>query len=299
LDLAVELQKYISLRDLKKLPGIEEKTEEVKERAQVMFSKIRGNLEDMKRESVEKMKREVETSKREWEKEYNEEHVSNAEVCRFKLKLPSIKCFEESKEKKNVESERVHEEVEEGLMEYYGGQLKKHSLELNKKSLEFLIARVLQGKKMKLKSVYRLSKKSKKFEAQKFVNESKDKKNLLILCVSEQGMEFGGMAKSGWNSDDPINGNMLFSLTKGTLHPQLRKMDSDNALSILPGAGPCFGKRDLVISDNCCKEAGSSSSLGDVFEYKGDPKLKETYLGGASKFKLRDCLIYEVKGEVD
>ena len=182
----------------------------------------------------------------------------------------------------------------EELEGFYKKTLNKHELSLTEDSLRFLISKVLRNQKKKLTCKYKISKKKNKFEAVKFQKYSENIENLLVLCVSAEGEEFGGLARTGWNNEDKdFSRNFIFSLSKKSLHRQMKAMSETFSLHYLEEKGPCFGTDDLVIGDNPQLDANSTSNLGNHFEFKGaNPR---EYLAGSENFKLIECLIYEIK----
>lgn len=313
--------------------SVHEKFDQIQEQGTKILENLSRQLEEFKKKNLNKIIHEIKNHKKEWENEFNKNMVTKSSLMKFKLKLPNLNTLqkfmkknlakipenltknesiqiseisensESSQNLKNTEklelsedsdSSRNKEEVDEDLEEFYKDALKKNKFSLKKDSLRFLISNVFKNKKMKLQTKYKIKKKQNKFEAVKFQKYTEKMSNLLIICVSEEGEEFGGFAKTGWNSEDKdYASNFIFSLTKRSIHKQIRPMSEDFSLEYIAGNGPCFGPQDLVIGDNPQLGFSSTSHLGNLFEFDG-PNPQE-YLAGAQNFKLRECFVYEIK----
>ena len=230
------------------------------------------------------------------EREYNKEITSGN--AKYRLEFPKLDCMKlykgskpevidrngkkpkitkkkpEKPEKSTKESvikiPDLNDDVNKETLESIKASLTKYDLKLDSDSLSFLVSEVLKNEKCKISLKYKLSKKKKNFEAKKFFKSIQNKKNLLVICRAETGQYFGGLIKTGWNMEDEnFKKNCIFSLSKKTIHSQLRAINNKTALYSNENCGPTFGEKDLIIGNNCAKEATSKSELGDMFEFTG------------------------------
>ena len=305
MNLAVEYRKTICLEDSDQFISIADKYKQIQERGESLLSRINSVLDDFKKNAFKVWSGELKKNKQIWEKDFNEKLINHKDKCNFKLKYKEIDFFDHSKIKKEEEKTRNFtkkskkvpeikiEETSNELKKYYWNIIKTYSQELKPESLKFLVSKILENQKYKFNFLYRLSKRKKKYQVKKFLEKIEGKKNILTICISNTDHEFGGFAAEGWETLYDFTQNFIFSLDKGTIHPQIKNVSETATLVNSKGFGPCFGINDLKICNNCCNHEDSSTNLGEFFEFEGDdPKL---YLAGSESFILKECLIFEIE----
>jgi len=302
LDLAVEFQKYQNMMDVKKMKSIDEKYQEIETQSKKVLKKIQNNLSNFKKDTRKKLVTEVAKHKQEWEREFNNNMYTGKSNNRTNLKLPDISCMKSDvaplppkrDEPDDQNSEHSEPEINKELVQYYSSKFESNNMELSESSLNFLSSKIFKNEKKNIKLLYRLSKKKKKFEGKKFQKNTKDHENVLVICISETGEEFGGFAGTGWNTNNKdFSKNFLFSLSKQTIHQQTKNVSKSNSLEYSEDNGPCFGEIDLLVGNDCCNEASSTSYLGNFFEFEGSDA--KSHLAGKNQFIITDCLVYTIK----
>ena len=304
LDLAVEFQKYQNMMDIKNMKSIDEKYQEIETQSKQVLKKIQNNLKTFKKDTRKKLIKEVARHKQEWEREFNKNMYTVKSNNNSTLKLPDLSCMKsdvaplppirDEPEDRNSDSDHSEPEINKELVQYYSSKFESNKMELSESSLNFFSSKILENKKKNIKLLYRLSKNKKKFEGKKFKKNTKDQENVLVICVSETGEEFGGFAGTGWNTNNnDFSKNFLFSLTKKTIHRQIKNVSKSNSLEYSEDNGPCFGEIDLLVGNDCCNEASSTSYLGNFFEFEGSDA--KCHLAGKNQFIITDCLVYSVK----
>ncbi len=120
----------------------------------------------------------------------------------------------------------------------------------------------------------------------------------ITFIESEQGRRFGGYTKLLWNSDEneKYKGNdpsaFIFSLDKRI------KLQSNNDNIIIycdNNYGPCFGKGDIIISDNFNQQESSSRLLNSYGKHELSEKTRTNiYLAGIENFIVKRIEVYQV-----
>ena len=322
MDVSVEFQKYLSLNDIKEIMSMDDKFKQIEKENKEFLQILDKNLTQMKKKSLKKIAKEIKKYKKDWENEYNKDQITNNSKG-FNLKLKNLKSIDKilnvipsvnqqrnqvSKPSSPSEPSQPSQPSSDSNKNSFNNKpikpnektlkkikdcLNKFEMKLNPDSISYLVSNVLNNEDLKLTLLYKLSKKSLKFKTEKFNEKTKDKKKILVLCISNNKLEFGGYVETGWDTNDSnYNKNCIFSLSNKTIHYQIKKI-SENCLETQEKSGPSFGLNDLVIGDNCNKMETCSSNLGELFEFSGNnPK---TYLAGSEKFNLSDCLVFSLK----
>ena len=179
-------------------------------------------------------------------------------------------------------------------------KMTKFQPNLKTEEIEFMFENVLPDDVSKIKPVWRLSEK-KGFKASKFHEKCDKVKNTIFICENDKGQKFGGINFLTWGESSvgkETDKNKIFSITKRTVHGLMMNESGKNkgnrmsskAIGYDKNSGPIMGESDLIIGNNCDKEATCSSDF-DTYEFSLEDDA-ETYLGNAETFKLKSFYIY-------
>lgn len=297
---------------------IKDKISSIKKCGRDLLDSFCDSIKTLKENSIAKISKEIINYRNLWENEFNTELINNtfskSKISNLKkYNLPKLDILNKVRKSKSFSSNKEQDDefdnldlnqtiaksfINSPIFDYYSNCLQQIKLNLSNEEIHFFTNQVLNNKKWKLHVKYKLNERKKGYSVKKFNKNCLNKEKILVLCESENGNIFGGYNDSGWGL--PLNkhsNNFIFHLTKQTIHKQRHLNESDLSTNqtspIMDHYGPCFGDEDLLIGDNGFLEKSSRSKLGKHFQYDGSDG--DTYLAGTSEFRIKKCIIYQLK----
>jgi hypothetical protein len=141
------------------------------------------------------------------------------------------------------------------------------------------------------------------FRAEDFRRRCDDHANTLTLISDQNGNVFGGFTSIPWKSplwakgkSDESGKSCIFTIKNPfnvpvTVFPL--KSGKSSAIRVSSSLGPCFGKSDLTISDNCHTIANIAGGLGRT--YKNESSVNGKFmLTGSESFIVKEIEVFEL-----